>query len=124
MTCFLTFLFLLTLALPAWSASCYQVRINNKGSSGASITVDNTSGGVVVAEANTARCSLAIRNETSNPMRCGPATGSNAITVSSTVGFLLDNTVVLTAETDGQQQWNCIRTTGTNTTVSVAEGMP
>ncbi len=120
----LAFLLFLSLTLPAWSAPCNQVRINNKGSSGASITVDATATGVVVAEANGSRCSLAIRNESANPMRCAPSTGPTALTVTSTVGFLLDNTVALTAEWDGVQEWRCIRTTGSSTTVSVAEGLP
>jgi len=122
-TYLVTFLLLLALALPAWSAPCNQVRINTQNS-GSSITVDGTSGGIVVAPANTTRCSLALRNESANPMRCAPSTGPTALTVTSTVGFLLDNTVVLTAEWDGVQEWRCIRTTGSSTTVSVAEGLP
>jgi hypothetical protein len=106
--------------------ACSQVRINAKGTSGASITVDSTTGGILVADANTARCALWIKGDTVNPMRCGPSTGPYAIVVSTTAGFLwplaAENAPILGWA--ASEAWRCIRTTGTSNAVSVMEMLP
>lgn len=105
---------------------CVSRRVNHKGSSGAGITVDNTAGGVVVAEANSSRCHLWIVNETANAMRCAPSTGKYAMTVSSTEGFLWPaNTGPFPIPgAYAQDEWKCIRTGGSSATASVLETLP
>lgn len=124
---------LIALACLAWATAasaqqpaCVGSRINAKGTAGAGITVDATAGGIVVADANTARCHLWIINETANPMRCAPSTGKYALTVSSTVGFLWPaNTGPFPVPgAYAQDEWKCIRTGGSSATVSVMEALP
>jgi hypothetical protein len=106
--------------------ACSQIKVNALGTAGAAITIDATSGGILVASKNDARCGLLIKSESVNPMRCGPSTGPYAIVVSSTVGFLWP----LVAEDPlwlgwgAQEAWRCFRTTGTSNPVSVLEMVP
>lgn len=104
--------------------TCYNVRINHKGSNGAAITVDSTTGGVVIVDANTSRCTLTIINETANPMRCAPSTGPYALTVSTTVGAYIPPGTYPVFGKSSREQWKCIRTTGTSATVSILEDLP
>ena len=101
------------------SSYCKAVTVNVQGSSGADITVDNTSGGVLVLAASTDRCAAAIRNTGTADMRCSPA----GQTPSATVGFLVDAGATLTLGAEAQQAWRCFRTTATNATANVAESV-
>lgn len=103
---------------------CQNTRINHKGSSGAAITVDATAGGVLIAEANTSRCALTIVNETANPMRCAPSTGSYALTVTSSVGGYIPPTAFPVFGIAAQEAWKCIRTGGSSATITVFEELP
>lgn len=104
--------------------ACASIRVNAKGVAGASVVVDGTVGGVVVADANTSRCMLWLDNDTANAMRCAPSSGPYALVVSTTVGFLWPATTVPILGWAAQNEWKCIRTTGTSTAVSVMEGLP
>lgn len=104
---------------------CSSHRVNHKGA-GAAITVDATTGGVVVADANESRCHLWIVNETANAMRCGPSTGKYAITVSATVGFLMPASTAPfpIPGSSAKDEWKCIRTGGVSATVDILESLP
>lgn len=112
----------------AWAdaPTCSSHRVNHKGTSGAGITVDNTTAGVVIAEANESRCHLWVTNETANPMRCAPSTGKYALVVSSTVGFLMPaNTAPFPIPGENaKDEWRCIRTGGSSATVNTLESLP
>jgi hypothetical protein len=116
---------LLVLAGAAWAETpCTQVRINNKSSSGGSITVDATAGGITIVEKNTSRCGFVIVNETTNGMRCAPSTGAYAMTVTSTVGATMPTSVYPAFGRSAQEEWRCIRTGGSSPTVTIIEDMP
>lgn len=108
----------------AQNPACYSMQINAKGSSGAAITVDGTTGGIVIADANSSRCALTIINETANPMRCAPSTGKYALTVSVSVGAYMPATYYPVFGRAAQEQWKCARTTGTSATITVIEDLP
>lgn len=103
---------------------CYNVRINHKGTAGASITVDATAGGVVVADRNTSRCGLTFINETANAMRCAPATGEYALVVTATVGAYIPPGTYPVFGRAAREQWKCIRTGASSASVSILEDMP
>lgn len=105
---------------PPSEAVCKTVVVNEKGTGNASITVDATAGGVTVLDAKTVRCGATLYNSGSAAMRCAPTT----VTVTATVGHLIPVGTTLILGAEAQQAWKCIRTTGTNTTVDVAEAMP
>lgn len=96
---------------------CKTVTTNAQGAAGADITVDSTAGGVSVMAASTTRCGALIKNAGTAAMRCAATT----LTVSSTVGELIDAGETLVLGLEGQQAWKCIRTTGTSTSASVSE---
>lgn len=106
--------------------ACSQIKVNAQGTAGASITVDATATGILVAAKNEARCGLLIKSDSVNPMRCGPSTGPYAIVVSATVGFLwpLAAEDALWLGWGAQEAWRCFRTTGTSNAVSVIELLP
>lgn len=117
-------LWLLGVRLASAQDTCGDIRVNQKGTSGASITVDATVGGVVVAEANTSRCKLTLINETANPLRCAPSGGKYPVTVTTTAGLYLPTGVYVVFGRAAKGEWKCIRSTGTSTTLSVAEELP
>lgn len=106
----------------AQNIACSKVRINESGVARADIVVDGTAGGVTVAPALDSRCGGIIVNSGTGTkaMRCGPST----MTVTSTVGFLLNAGDALSLGNEGQQLWRCIKTTGDNTTANVIEAIP
>lgn len=98
--------------------ACQRVVINEKGTSNANITINNTAGGILIADANSNRCSLVIHNNGANVMTCGPAT----ITVSATAGFIVGVGGVLSFDSEGKEAWRCFSDTGT--TAQVVESKP
>jgi hypothetical protein len=123
----------LVLACMLWSAqgvqaqserACSNVRVNGKGAAGASITVDATVGGVVVAESNESRCAITFINETVNPLRCAPSTGKYPVVPTTTAGILIPASWYLTIGWAADAEWKCIRSTGTSTTLTVVEELP
>jgi hypothetical protein len=104
--------------------ACTQSRVNGAGTAGATITIDATVGGVLIAEANTSRCSLWINNETVNPIRCAPSTGKYPVVVSATAGFLWPSTNTPILGWQAGEAWKCIRTGATSSAVSTIEGLP
>lgn len=118
----LALLLMPTLALAQNTGACRATRINDRGSSGADVAVDNTSGGVTVMAALDARCGAIIVNTGTGTaaMRCAQST----LTVTSTVGFLLNPGDALVLGNESQQAWKCIRTTGSSTTANVIEAIP
>jgi hypothetical protein len=102
-------------------ASCTHSKVNLQGSSNGSITIDATAGGILVMAAATAkRCGATIQNSGSAAMRCGPA----SMTVSATAGYLISAGASLNVGPEGQEAWNCIRTTASSTTADVDEAVP
>lgn len=116
-------LMLLPSLAQAQNLACQTVRINSSGTAGADITVDGTAGGVTVMPRLQARCGAIIFNSGSAPMRCAPSTGPWALTVSGTVGTLINNGSALVLGNEGQDLWKCIRTAG-STTANVTEAVP
>jgi hypothetical protein len=104
----------------AGEAACRKSKINRKGSpAGTAITVSSTA--VVVADANTSRCSLLIRNTSSNGMVCRSA-GEGLPT--TTLGISIATGGVLSIGEEGQEIWRCIRSGASDATAEVVEGMP
>ena len=81
------------------------------------LVVDSTAGGVTVLTANMQRCQALIQNTGTAPMSCAPL----PTVVTAAVGVLVQGGQTLEMGVEGQQQWNCIRTTGTSTTVTRVE---
>lgn len=101
-------------------AACSTTRTNRKGTNNAAITVSSTA--VIVADANTARCSLLIDNVSSaNNMRCMSASDGVPTT---TAGKLIEAGEALALGDEGKEIWRCIRTGGSDATAEVTEGMP
>lgn len=127
-TSFLLFVLVIGLgiiALPSGpEAACYNTRINNKGSGGAAITIDNTTGGVPIVDAVSARCGFTIINKTSNPINCAPSTGPYPLVVSATVGLYVPANVYPVLGTGGQQAWKCFQAGASSATVTISEDMP
>lgn len=100
-------------------APCKTWLANENGTANASITVDATVGGVTVLDALTTRCAAIIHNESGGgDMRCA----SGTLAPTTTVGFLIPAGQSLSLGLEAQQIVKCIRTGGTNATVSTIEG--
>ena len=91
----------------------------NRQGDGTAITVGATA--VMVLDINTLACQRTIRNIGSAPMHC-MSVGQGVPT--PTKGQLFNPGEQLTMLTEGRQSWQCIRTTGTSTTVNTIEAMP
>lgn len=115
-------LMLLPSLAQAQNIACSKTRVNQSGTAGADITVDGTAGGVTVMPVLDSRCGAIIKNNGTGTqaMRCGPST----MTVTSSVGFLLNAGDSLTLGNEGQQLWKCIKSTGDNTAANVIEAIP
>lgn len=100
---------------------CRSTQTNVQGSSGADITVDATSTGVLVMAASTSRCQALIRNSGSAQMRCGPV--SKTLTASA-YGMVLDAGQSLVLGQESAEAWKCIRTGSSSTTANVTEALP
>lgn len=98
---------------------CVRALVNDRGTAGADVSVSTTA--VVVARQNTSRCSLVISNTTANAMRCRPTPSGDPTT---TAGVLLGANESLSMGTEGQQEWKCIRSEGSDAAANVIEGLP
>lgn len=88
---------------------CTEESINAQNA-GASIVVDQTAGGVVVAAASTSRCKLEICNiDDVYSVRCCGVSGTNTCVPSSTVGHLVEASTCW--RTVSQQQFACYAVT-------------
>ena len=118
----ITLLLVITLFVGVVSAhaACNKAFVNDRGASGADITIDATVGGVFVLRANSSRCAAVIFNAGANDMRCAPT----ILTVTSTIGFLIQSGQSLSLNKESQQTWKCIRIGGSSTTASILEARP
>jgi len=108
-------------------AACKTAVVNAQGTAGADITVNNTQFGVVVMTALKTRCGAIIRNvdrDSGDDIRCAPSSMEVTATQGKTIfgGLTPPDELVLGKE--GQQQWNCIRTTSDSVLVQVQEARP
>lgn len=101
---------------------CFTSRINDQGVGGAAITIGTTATAVVAATKD--RCGFTLINETANPYRCGPTSGTTALTVTTTVGAYIPASVYPVFGQAGAQAWSCIRTGASSAILSVIEDMP
>lgn len=100
---------------------CTKARANLLGIDKAPITVGDTA--TQVAVANTARCSLLLT------VPQGAASGVMCLaapdgTPTATTGIPIAIGGSLALGTEGQEEWRCIRTGGSDTEVVVIEGRP
>ena len=91
----------------------------NRQGDGTAITVAGVA--VQVLDVNALACQRTIRNIGSAPMHCMPVIQGVPTT---TRGQLFNPGEQLTMLTEGRQSWQCIRTTGTSTTVNTLESIP
>ena len=104
------------------STRCFNSRVNSLGAAGAAITVSTVAVGVVAASKD--RCGFILINETANPYRCAPTSGTYTLTPTSTVGAYVPASVYPVFDQAGTSAWSCIRTGASDAILSVIESMP
>lgn len=99
---------------------CRRVMANQMSPTKEDLTISTTP--VVIAFENTARCSLLIYNNSTNPMRCRDTSSDGA--VSATAGIIVPGGQGRTFETEAQGRWACIRSGAADALANIGEGLP